>query len=421
MKSCIPRILIGATVLVFFTYNPAMAASDSDWLSWRGPYGIGVAETGQTLPVEWSDTKHVQWKTPVPGRGHSTPIVVGDRIFLTTAREDEGTQSVLCYSFKSGELLWESILLEGKLPSTIHKKNTHASASVASDGERIYVVFFVAGDRLHLFSLDLNGKELWRKDVGRFYPERAFGYGTSPLLAGGNIVVAAESQGEGYIAAFDCDTGKEVWRTVRLAERSSHGTPVLADINGAEQIVLNGADRVVGYDPENGKELWSVEGGDPLIANTVLWKDGVVFASGGYPDQETWAIDVESQKILWSNPVKCYEQSMVLVGNYLYGIAEGGVVHCWDIADGNLRWRERLPKGPESSSPILAGGHIYHANEEGKIFVIKPNPEKLELVAENQLGNEIFATPVITRDRILVRAASYEGQARRETLYSIGF
>jgi len=414
-------MLLGVTALVFFTCNPGIAASDSDWLSWRGPHGIGTAEAGQTLPVEFSETKNVQWKAPVPGRGHSTPIVVGDRIFLTTAREQEGTQSVLCYSFKNGELLWENVLLEGKLPSRIHKQNTHASASVASDGQRIYVVFFVAGDRLNLFSLDLNGNELWRKDVGRFYPERSFGYGTSPLLAAGNVVVAAESQGKGYIAAFDCDTGEEVWRTGRMAERSSHGTPVLADINGTEQIVLNGADRVASYDPESGRELWSVTGGDPLIANTVLWKDGVVFASGGYPGQKTWAIDVESQKILWSNPVKCYEQSMVLVGDQLYGIAEGGVVHCWDTADGNLRWRERLTKGKESSSPILAGGHIYHANEEGKIFVIKPNPEQLELIAETQLGDEIFATPVACRDRILVRAASYESQIRSETLYSIGF
>ena len=234
-------------------------------------------------------------------------------------------------------------------------------------------------------------------------------------------MVTAESQGEGYIAAFDCDTGEEVWRTVRTVERSSHGTPVLANINGINQIVLNGADRVASYNPENGHELWSVAGGDPLIANTVLWKDGVVFASGGYPGIETWAIDVEKRSIIWSSPAKCYEQSMVLVDDHLYGIAEGGLVHCWDVADGNLRWRERLPKGPESSSPILAGGHIYHANEEGKIFVIKPNAAKLELIAKNQLGDEIFATPVICRNRILVRTASYEGQARSETLYSIGF
>lgn len=421
MKRCLSPMLGSAALLTLLVVNHAIAAVQGDWPSWRGPFGNGTAEAGQTLPVEFSETKHVQWKAFVPGRGHSTPVVVGDRIFLTTAREREGTQSILCYSFSNGELLWENILLEGRLPEKIHKKNTHASPSVASDGERIYGVFFVAGDRLHLFCLDLEGKELWRKDVGRFYPERSFGYGTSPLLAGGNVVVAAESQGDGYIAAFHCATGEEVWRTGRNAERSSHGTPVLAHIGGTDQIVLNGADRVAGYDPENGRELWSKAGGDPLIANTVLWKDGVVFASGGYPGQETWAIHVESQKVLWSNPVKCYEQSMVLVGDFLYGIAEGGVVHCWDIADGNLRWRERLAKGPESASPIFAGGHIYHANEEGTIFVIKPDPDKPKLVAENQLGDEIFATPAITRNRILVRSASYDGQARSETLYSIGF
>ncbi len=420
MKSLPSLPLTAVAVICFITFNFALATVDGDWPSWRGPHSNGTAEDGQTLPIEFSESKHVQWKAPVPGRGHSSPVVVGDRIFLTTAREDEESQSVLCYSFASGELLWEKILIEGKLPAKIHTKNTHASPSVATVGERIYVVFFVKGDRLHLFSLDLKGNELWRKDVGRFYPERSFGYGTSPLVADGKVVVTAESQGDGYIAAFDCETGKEVWRTERVAERSSHGTPVLANILGKDQIVLNGADRVASYDPANGNEIWSVTGGDPLIANTVVWKENVVFASGGFPGVETWALDAESGEILWTSPAKCYEQSMVLVGDYLYGIAEGGLVHCWDVADGNLRWRERLPKGPESASPILAGGHIYHANEEGMLFVIKPDPDKLDIVAENQLGDEIFATPAILRDRILVRSASYDGQVRSESLYSIG-
>jgi len=395
-------------------------AKRGDWLDWRGPNGNGVAAAGQNVPVEFSETKNVKWKAPIPGRGHSTPIVVGDRVFLTTAREDAGSQSVLCYSFSNGELLWEKILIEGKLPERIHRKNTHASPSVVSDGKRIFALFFVKGDRLHLFSLDLEGNELWRIDAGRFYPERHFGYGSSPLLADGKVVVSAESEGDGFIAAFDVDTGKEAWRTARHAVRSSYGTPVLAELNGKEQIVLNGADRVASYDPKNGRELWSVEGGDPLIANTIVWKDGVVFASGGYPGMETWAIDVEKRKAIWSSPVKCYEQSMVVVGDYLYGVAEGGVVHCWDVADGNVRWRERLPKGPESASLIYAGGYLIHANEEGKVFMIKPNPDKLELVAENQLGDEIFASAAVCRDRMLIRSAKYDGETRTETLYSIG-
>lgn len=398
----------------------SVIASSGDWLNWRGPYGNGIAAEGQSVPVEFSETENVKWKAPVPGRGHSTPIVVGDRIFITTAREDVGSQSVLCYSFSSGERLWEKILIEGKLPERIHRKNTHASPSVVSDGKRIFVLFFVKGDRLQLFSLDLEGNELWRVDAGRFYPERHFGYGSSPLLAGGNVIVSAESEGDGFIAGFDADTGKQVWQTARHAERSSFGAPVLAELDGKAQVVLNGADRVASYDPKTGRELWSVEGGDPLIANSVLWKDDIVFASGGYPGQETWAIDVKKRKTIWSSPVKCYEQSMVVVGEYLYGVAEGGIAHCWDVADGNVRWRERLPKGPESASLVYAAGYLFHANEEGKVFVIKPNPDRLELVAENQLGDEIFASPVVCRDRILIRSAKYDGETRTETLYAIG-
>ena len=416
----IPRFGVLTLLSIYFLSLSQWALADGNWLDWRGPYGNGVAAAGQTLPVEFSENKNVKWKASVPGRGHSTPVVVGDRIFLTTAREDTEQQSVLCYSFSDGELLWENVLIEGKLPEKIHRNNTHASASVVSDGERLFVVFFIKGDRLHLFSLDLDGKELWRKDVGRFYPESNFGFAASPVLSDGKVIVAAESEGDGYIAAFESDTGKEVWRTGRRAERSSHGTPVIANINGKEQIVLNGAGRVASYDPQSGRELWSVAGGDPLIANTVVWKDGVVFASGGYPGKKTWAIDVVSRDILWSHPVKCYEQSMLVVDDYLYGIAEGGVVHCWDVADGNLRWRERLPKGRESASPILAGDHIYHANEEGQVFVIKPDPDKLVLVADNDMGDEVFATPVAVRDRLLIRAAAYDGQDRQETLYAFG-
>lgn len=418
MKRFPKTTLISLFALMYF--GLALSVNSADWPMWRGPYGNGIAADGQSLPVDFSSSKNLHWKAPVPGRGHSTPIVVGDRIFITTAREQEQTQSVLCYSFSSGKLLWETVLVEGKLPERIHRKNTHASPSVACDGERIYALFFVKGDRLHLFSLDLEGNELWRKDAGRFYPERHFGYGSSPLLVDDKVIVSAESEGDGFIAAFACESGEEVWRSKRAAVRSSYGTPVLAKLNGVEQIVLNGADRVASYDPNSGKELWSVEGGDPLIANTVVWNDTTVFASGGYPGMETWAIDVASGEILWSNPVKCYEQSMLLVGDRLYGVAEGGVVHCWDIADGEMLWRERLTKGPESASPILAGGHIYHANEEGKVFVIKPNSEKLELLTENQIGEEIFATPTICRDRILIRSAKYEGETRRETLYSFG-
>lgn len=421
MKNCPFRLIRGASALVLFSITFSVLASDGNWLSWRGPGGDGVAAMGQNIPTEWSETQHLKWKAPVPGRGHSTPIVVGDRVFLTTAREEVGSQFVLCYSFSTGDLIWEKVLLEGLLPEKIHRKNTHASPSVASDGEKIFAVFFVEGDRLRLFSLDLNGNELWQLDVGRFYPEQSFGYGTTPLLAAGNVIVAAESEGEGYIAAFEMSSGKEVWRTMRTAIRSSHGSPVLANFGGEDQIVLNGADRVASYDPQTGRELWSVEGGDPLVANSVVWKDGVVFASGGYPGRETWAIDVANRKVIWSSQVKCYEQSMLVVGDYLYGVAEGGLVHCWDPASGEILWRERLPKGAECASPILANGYIFHANEEGKIFVIKPNPEKLELVAENQLGEEIFASPVVCRDRILIRSAKYDGESRSETLYSIGF
>lgn len=420
MKYSFPETIIGVLILGALSFNTLSASVAGEWSNWRGPNSDGTAAPGQTLPLEFSDSERVHWKAAIPGRGHSTPVVMGDRIFLTTAHEQEETQSVLCYRFDDGELLWEKVLIEGELPSKIHRKNTHASPSIATDGERIFALFHVKSEELRLFALDFEGEEVWRKNVGRFSSDRGFGYGTSPVVAAGNVIIASDTKGKGYIAAFDGVTGKEAWRTERRASTASYGTPVLAMLNGQEQILINGADRVASYNPTTGRELWSVKGGDPLIANTVVWKDGRVFASGGYPGRETWAIDVATREVVWSEPVKCYEQSMIVVDDFLYGIAEGGVVHCWEVATGNLLWRERLTKGPESASPVFAGGHIYHANEEGVVFVIKPNPEELELVAENQVGEEIFATPAITRNRILIRSASYDGQDREEFLYSIG-
>ena len=151
MKNCPFRLILSASALVLCPFTFADPGSDGNWLSWRGPSGDGVAAMGQNIPTKWSETQHLKWKAPVPGRGHSTPIVVGDRIFLTTAREKEGFQSVLCYSFSTGDLIWEKVLLEGLLPEKIHRKNTHASPSVASDGDKIFAVFFLAGDRLRLF------------------------------------------------------------------------------------------------------------------------------------------------------------------------------------------------------------------------------------------------------------------------------
>lgn len=414
---CVSVAAILATMLA-----PLLGSQSGDRSGWRGPSGNGHASPGQTPPIEWSESDQVAWSAAVPGRGHSSPIMVDDRLFLTTAREATQEQSVLCYSVTSGALLWETVVLEAQLPEGIHHNNTHASPTVATDGERVFALFYTENKSLNLFALDMDGNELWQVDAGTFDSEYTFGYGSSPVVAEEFVIVSNDSQGTGYLIAYNLDDGTEAWRTPRLSEKSSFGTLALGEVDGRIQLLTSGhGQRVAGFDPQSGQELWSVPGGPPVVASTVVWDDRMVYASGGFPSRETWATDVVSGQVLWMSPAKCYEQSMILVDDSLYGVSEGGLMYCWNAKSGEIRWRERLPKGPESASLVYAGGHLYHANEEGAIFVIKPNPERLELIAENQLGDEIFATPAVRDNRLYYRVASYDdNHVRTETLYAIG-
>ena len=400
----------------------AIAARNSaDWLGWRGPFGNGHAVEGQKLPTQFSTSENVVWSAPVPGRGHSSPIVAGDRLFLTTAREDKGTQSALAYSTVTGELLWETILVENELPEGIHEKNTHASPTSISDGERVFALFYTSDKSLCLFALDRDGEVLWKKNVGVFESEYTFGYGATPVIVDDTVVVSNDSIGTGYLIAYDTASGREVWRTSRAAEKSSFGTLALGEISGRQQILTSGhGQRVAGFDPKTGQELWSVPGGPPVTANTVVWDDRFVYASGGFPGRETWATDVVSGEVVWTDPTKSYEQLMILVDGSLYSVSEGGLMYRWNASNGEIRWRERLPKSPESASLVYAGGYLYHANEEGEVFAIKPNEEGLEVLGESKLGDEIFASPAVVNNRLYFRVANYDGEERSETLYAIG-
>ncbi len=332
-----------------------------------------------------------------------------------------GTQSALAYSTATGELLWETVLLEGELPDGIHGNNTHASPTSISDGERVFALFYTSDKSLRLFALNKDGEVLWKKKVGVFESEYTFGYGSTPVIVDNTIVVSNDSIGTGYLVAYDTASGEEVWRVSRASQKSSFGTLALGKVSGREQLLTSGhGQRVAGFDPKTGRELWSVQGGPPVTANTVVWDDRFVYASGGFPGRETWATDVVSGEVAWTSPAKCYEQSMILVDGSLYGVSEGGLMYCWNAANGEIRWRERLPKSPESASLVYAGGYLYHANEEGDVIAIEPNEVGLKVVGESKLGDEIFASPAVVRNRLYFRVANYEGEERSEMLYAIG-
>lgn len=357
------------------------------------------------------------WKTPVSGRGHSSPTIVGDRIFLQSADEQSQAQFVLAFDRKSGDQLWKTEVSQGGLPKA-HNKNTHASPTIACNG-RLLFASFVHHDAVHLFALDMDGNELWKQKLGSFAPQKyQYGYAPSPTLYGSNVIVAADTDVGGFITARSQSDGSEVWTTQRPGELS-YSSPIVTTIAGKDQLLISGGYKIRSYDPETGSENWSVDATTMATCGTIVWDGSMVFASGGYPKAETVGVRADTGQVVWRNGQKCYEQSMLAFGGHVYAVTDRGFAYCWDALSGDEKWRGRL-SGPISASPILAGGNIYLSNEAGTTYVFKGSSDSFELVAENQLGDEAFATPVICSGRIYLRVADSSGGSRQEYLYCIG-
>lgn len=393
-------------------------SAERDWPWWRGPSRNGIAAE-QIVPTKFGNNENVVWKSPVPGRGHSSPIVVGDRIFLATAESSPQVQSVVAYDRMSGKQLWKTDVSKGGFPAKNHPKNTEASPTVACDGEHVFAVFFHHAT-VQCTALDLSGNQAWQETVGPFNPRRfEYGYAPSPVLYRGTVIISAEYDGESAITALDRKSGKQVWRTKRPSG-ITFSTPSVAHVAGKDQLFISGADQVASFDPATGKPLWSAPGTTAATCGTMVWDGDIVIASGGYPKAETIAVKADgSGKVLWKNNQKCYEQSMLAHQGYVYALTDGGVIYCWRASDGNEMWKQRL-SGPVSSSPVLAGGHIYWANEAGTWYVFKPNPQKFDPVAENQLGDEAFPSPAAVGNNLFIRAATRSGGNREEWLYCFG-
>ncbi len=410
---CVVALLPGAT-----SSTPTKTAVAGDWPVWRGPNRNGVADPDQNPPVTWSTTENVVWKTSVPGRGHSSPTIVGDRIFLATADETRQIQSVVAFDRETGRQLWQTEVSQGGFPKT-HPKNTHATCTVACDGERLFVVFHHHA-RLTLAALDLEGAEVWKQEVGPYDPKvYEYGYAPSPALFESLVILAADSEKGGYLAAYDRETGRRVWKADR-PRMLSFSSPIVANIGQRPQLLMSGCEHVAAYDPRNGEGLWVTPGTTMATCGTMVWEGDLVFASGGYPEAQTICVKADgSRQVLWKNRQKCYEQSMLVHEGHVYALNDQGIAFCWRARDGREMWKERL-EGPISASPVLVGDIIYATNEASTTFVFKADPQRFQLVARNQLEDEAFATPAICDGRIYMRVASGAAPQRKETLYCLG-
>ncbi|MGB0761172.1 MAG: PQQ-binding-like beta-propeller repeat protein [Rubripirellula sp.] len=415
--------LLTLLIAIAVTALQLQVATGQDWPVWRGPTLDGHApqEAAAVVPVTWSENQNVAWRARVPGKGHASPIVVGGNVFLLTHEEQNQTICLLKYNATNGAPMGKLVLHRGVVPpSYLHKKNTIASSTPSSDGKAVYVVVQV-GDAIYASAVSVQGQLIWQRVVA---PYRAgngwFGYGASPLLVGNALVIAVETDNrEGGLFAVSKLDGRPLWRAQRPQE-TGYSSPILAEVAGRPQILISGGYQVAAYEPQDGSMLWKVKATSRTTCGTMVWKNDMVFASGGFPESGTYGVSVNEQgpKVVWQNRVKCYEQSMVVAGDYLYGFADNGILFCWRCSDGQEMWKQRLG-GPVSASPLLVGDRIYASNERGVTFVFRASPNGFQLLGKNVLGDSSFASPVYADGKLFLRHASSGNGTRQEFLVAI--
>jgi outer membrane protein assembly factor BamB len=395
---------------------PVEKQAKSDWPWWRGPASNGIASADQRPPMTWSETENVLWKVQVPGRGHASPTVCGERVFLATADETQEVQSVVCYDRRTGRELWKVDVHTGQMDHHGHKKSSQASATVACDGERVFANFLHNGG-IYTTALDLAGKQLWQTRVSDFVTHQ--GFGSSPTIYKSLVLVATDNKGGGVVAALDRETGKEVWRQER-PKQPNYTSPVVLKVAGREQLLLAGCDHMSSFDPATGKQLWEVEGSTTECVGAIVSDGELVFASGGYPKKLTVAVRGDgSDKIAWENTTQTYVPSMIVHDGYLYTVTDAGIIYCWKSATGEEQWKTRIG-GTFNASPVLVGDLLFATDQEGKTTIFKASPASYEPVGENHLGEDVYATPVFVDGQIFMRVAHGSNESRQEWLYCIG-
>ncbi|MDX2150251.1 MAG: PQQ-binding-like beta-propeller repeat protein [Bryobacteraceae bacterium] len=430
-------VLLGGVSLL-----AALAAEvPGEWPRWRGPFDNGTARGA--APWRWSDTENIAWKIAVPGKGHSSPVIWGDRLFLTTAVPTDPSQPgqaappaggggrpnfgqgaqgeqpehklmVQAYDRKTGKLLWEKVARTVKPHEGYHRRyGSFASNSPVTDGKRLYVFFGSNG----VFCYDLNGKLIWERDPGvKLRMRNAFGEGTAAVIDGETLYLNFDHEGESFLLALDKNTGKDRWKVDRK-EISNWAPPLVVEHEGQRQVVVAAPNKVRSYDAKDGSLIWECAG---LGANTIpapVTANGIVYVMSGYRDPNLLAIKLGrkgdltgTDAVLWStNKGTSYTASPVLADGKLYMLTDSGMLTCLDAATGKPYYeRVRLPKPYNfKASPVAIDGKLYLSSEEGDVIVVKMG-ETFEVLATNTLAEQSFiASPAVAQGDLYLRTQTH--------------
>jgi len=395
------QIVLIASAALFFLTAPGSKAEN--WPCWRGPRGDGSSlET--SVPVRWSDTDNVLWKTAISGKGHSSPIVWGDRIFLTTAIKETGRRLLLCLDTKTGRILWQQEVLVAP-PERIHRFNSYASSTPATDGKAVYVSFLDV-DKMFVAAYDFQGRRLWQARPGVF--ASVHGYCSSPVLWKNSIIVNGDHDGPAYIAALDRDNGKTIWKIPRPNRTRSYCAPIIRTIDGRNQLILSGSKCVASYDPDTGDQHWIIDGPTEQFVASLVYNGELLFMTAGFPDLYMQAIrpngrgNVTKTHVVWQKDTYCsYVPSPIAIEPFFIVVDDKGTLSCFEAKSGDQKWRQRLG-GRHSASLVSANGLVYVLSDKGKMTVIRPGAE-YEMVARNEIGEDTNASPAISNGRIYLR------------------
>lgn len=386
----------------------ATSALAADWPMWRGPRGDG-SSAEIDVPLRWSRTENIAWTTPIPGKGHSSPIVFGDRVFVTTCLEAEQQHVLLSLDRLSGKVLWER-RTPAKLQKPIHRLNSHASSTPATDGRLVWVSFHDQPNMTIVAYDFATGHEVWRTVPGPMLSKH--GYCSSVLPYRDTIILNSDQDGDGYLVALDQATGKERWRTARPHNTRSYCAPLITEVNGRKQLVLSGSLSVAAYDPDTGKLIWIIDGPTEQFVSSPIHLEGVIFMTYGFPKRGICAIDPTGEGNVTKTHVRFnlerasrggYVPSPVASGPLAFVVNDEGMGSCADPRTGREIWLQRLGRH-HSASPVVANGHVYFFDDDGKCWIVKAQAT-YELVGVNELGEEVYGSPAIAHGQMFIRAA----------------
>ena len=416
--SRLPVLAASLSLLAVPAASAGPEAKDA-WRQWRGPNNNGVAESD--APLRFSDTENVKWRIPIPGKGHSTPVISDGTIYLTTARET-GTDSetgalvkhdflVIAVDMETGKEIWRRTATTAEPHEGYHRKyGSFASNSPVTDGEVLIASFGSRG----VYAYDMDGTLIWKKDLGPMHMRMAFGEGIAPVLHGDSLILQNDHEGQSYIVVLDKSTGKERWRAER-EERSSWPQPIVVEYDGREQLVTSST-RMRSYDFETGELIWEAGGlGPNAIPAVINVNNEMVIAMTGYRDPNLLAIKLggegditdDPEFVKWTNQRgNAYSASPVLQDGILYFVTDRGMVNAFNAVTGEKYYhQQRLPETYTfKASPVAAHGKLYLASEEGDVIVLKMGTE-YEVLAVNKMGDEMFvSSPVVLDGKLYLRS-----------------